>query len=71
MDNFSLVHPEVARATYYRETGAEATPMLDGNLPVPESAPGKPLGPRRPGRTLGGSFVGFQDLGFGLHESVI
>ena len=28
VDNFSLVHPEVARATYYRETGAAATPML-------------------------------------------
>ncbi|MFA5110565.1 MAG: amidohydrolase family protein [Desulfobaccales bacterium] len=28
VDNFSLVHPEVARATYYRKTEAEATPML-------------------------------------------
>ena len=28
VDNFSLVNPEVPRATYYRETGAEATPML-------------------------------------------
>jgi formylmethanofuran dehydrogenase subunit A len=28
VDNFSLVHPEVPRATYYRPTGAEATPML-------------------------------------------
>jgi len=28
VDNFSLVNPEVARATYYRQTGAEATPML-------------------------------------------
>jgi formylmethanofuran dehydrogenase subunit A len=28
VDNFSLVHPEVPRATYYRETGAAATPML-------------------------------------------
>jgi formylmethanofuran dehydrogenase subunit A len=28
VDNFSLVNPEVARATYYRRTGAEATPML-------------------------------------------
>ena len=28
MDNFSLVNPDVPRATYYRETGAEATPML-------------------------------------------
>jgi hypothetical protein len=29
VDNFTLVHPEVARATYYRHTGAEATPMLE------------------------------------------
>jgi formylmethanofuran dehydrogenase subunit A len=28
VDNFSLVNPEVSRATYYRSTGAEATPML-------------------------------------------
>jgi hypothetical protein len=28
VDNFSLVNPEVDRATYYRQTGAEATPML-------------------------------------------
>jgi len=28
VDNFSLVHPEAPRATYYRETRAEATPML-------------------------------------------
>ncbi len=28
VDNFSLVNPEVARATYYRRTDAEATPML-------------------------------------------
>jgi len=28
VDNFSLVHPEAPRATYYRRTGAEATPML-------------------------------------------
>ena len=28
VDNFSLVHPEVDRATYYRQTGAAATPML-------------------------------------------
>jgi hypothetical protein len=28
VDNFSLVNPEVARATYYRRTGAPATPML-------------------------------------------
>jgi hypothetical protein len=28
VENFSLVNPEVPRATYYRETGAEATPML-------------------------------------------
>jgi len=28
VDNFSLVNPEVARATYYRQTGAEATSML-------------------------------------------
>jgi formylmethanofuran dehydrogenase subunit A len=28
VDNFSLVHPEAPRATYYRQTGAEATPML-------------------------------------------
>ena len=28
VDNFSLVNPEVARATYYRQTYAEATPML-------------------------------------------
>jgi hypothetical protein len=28
VDNYSLVNPEVARATYYRQTGAEATPML-------------------------------------------
>jgi formylmethanofuran dehydrogenase subunit A len=28
VDNFSLVNPGVARATYYRRTGAEATPML-------------------------------------------
>jgi formylmethanofuran dehydrogenase subunit A len=29
VDNFSLVHPEVARATYYRQPGAEATAMLE------------------------------------------
>jgi formylmethanofuran dehydrogenase subunit A len=29
VDNFSLVNPEAPRATYYRQTGAEATPMLD------------------------------------------
>ena len=28
VDNFSLVNPEAPRATYYRQTGAEATPML-------------------------------------------
>jgi hypothetical protein len=28
VDNFSLVNPGAPRATYYRETGAEATPML-------------------------------------------
>jgi len=28
VDNFSLVHPEAPRATYYRQTGAAATPML-------------------------------------------
>jgi formylmethanofuran dehydrogenase subunit A len=28
VDNFSLVYPEVSRATYFRETRAEATPML-------------------------------------------
>ena len=28
VDNFSLVHPEAPRATYYRQTGAEATSML-------------------------------------------
>jgi formylmethanofuran dehydrogenase subunit A len=28
VDNFSLVNPGVAKATYYRHTGAEATPML-------------------------------------------
>jgi formylmethanofuran dehydrogenase subunit A len=28
VDNFTLAHPEVARATYYRQTAAEATPML-------------------------------------------
>jgi formylmethanofuran dehydrogenase subunit A len=54
VDNFSLVNPEVARATYYRRTGAAATPMLaeicqfqscrPENLWVPEG--------------LGGSWVG-------------
>ena len=29
VDNFSLVNPEVPRATYYRQTGAEATLMLE------------------------------------------
>jgi hypothetical protein len=29
VDNYTLVHPGVARATYYRQTGAEATPMLE------------------------------------------
>jgi formylmethanofuran dehydrogenase subunit A len=28
VDNFSLVNPGAPRATYYRQTGAEATPML-------------------------------------------
>lgn len=28
VDNYSLVNPETPRATYYRQTGAEATPML-------------------------------------------
>jgi formylmethanofuran dehydrogenase subunit A len=28
VDNFSLVNPEAPRVTYYRQTGAEATPML-------------------------------------------
>jgi formylmethanofuran dehydrogenase subunit A len=28
VDNFSLVNPEVPRATYFRQTDAEATPML-------------------------------------------
>ena len=28
VDNFSLVNPEAPRATYYRQTGAAATPML-------------------------------------------
>ncbi|MCG2771757.1 MAG: amidohydrolase family protein [Desulfobacterales bacterium] len=28
VDNFSLVNPEAPRATYYRQTGAEATPIL-------------------------------------------
>jgi formylmethanofuran dehydrogenase subunit A len=28
VDNFRLVNPEVARATYYRQTGAPVTPML-------------------------------------------
>ena len=28
VDNFSLVNPEAPRATYYRQTGASATPML-------------------------------------------
>jgi hypothetical protein len=28
VDNFSLVNPEVARATYYRQTDAEATTIL-------------------------------------------
>jgi hypothetical protein len=28
VDNFRLVNPEVSRATYYRPTGVEATPML-------------------------------------------
>ena len=28
VDNFSLVNPEAPRATYYRQTGAKATPML-------------------------------------------
>ncbi len=28
VDNFRLVNPEVSRATYYRRTGAESTPML-------------------------------------------
>jgi formylmethanofuran dehydrogenase subunit A len=28
VDNFLLVNPSVARATYYRQTGAEATPIL-------------------------------------------
>jgi formylmethanofuran dehydrogenase subunit A len=28
VDNFSLVNPEAPRATFYRQTGAEATPML-------------------------------------------
>ncbi len=28
VDNFRLVNPQVARATYYRPTGVEATPML-------------------------------------------
>ena len=28
VDNFRLVNPESPRATYYRQTGAEATPML-------------------------------------------
>lgn len=28
VDNFSLVNPEVARATYYRQTGAKATAIL-------------------------------------------
>jgi formylmethanofuran dehydrogenase subunit A len=54
VDNFSLVHPEVARATYYRETGAEATPMLEEicqfqslrreNLWVPEGLGGPWVG---------------------------
>ena len=63
VDNYSLVNPEVPRATYYRQTGGRGHPHADGNLPVPELAPGKPLGPGRSGRTLGGS-RGFQVLGY-------
>jgi len=29
VDNFSLINPEVPRATYYRPTGVQATPMLE------------------------------------------
>jgi hypothetical protein len=54
VDNFSLVHPEVARATYYRQTSAAATPMLaeicrfqslrGENLWVPEALGGPWVG---------------------------
>jgi formylmethanofuran dehydrogenase subunit A len=54
VDNFNLVHPEVARATYYRQTSAEATPMLAAicqfqslrgeNLWVPEALGGPWVG---------------------------
>ncbi len=54
VDNFSLVNPEVPRATYYRETGAEATPMLAEICQFQSLRRGKPLGQGRPGRPLGG-----------------
>ena len=54
VDNFNLVYPEVARATYYRQTSAAATPMLaeicrfqslrGENLWVPEALGGPWVG---------------------------